>query len=733
MRIKIELFCTYTLCVLLITSFKSIAQSNRIDSLKKVIQTEKDDSSKVITLGHISAYYWMTGDYENEMQAAKAVLELATRLNYTAGMADGNLFIGLAYSLKNEHTNVDEYFEKALALYKKTGIRQKIIDCYGGMAEAYGRNNDQTKAFECIYAAQKIREETGDKKTIADGYVDIASIFYNTSSNNIEEQRKYELAALKIYQEIHDQNGIGTCYFMLGGDDSEEKKYAEALEKYNQALQILKDSGRLNYIANIYSLIGQVYKILGDSAHNAGNKILATDRYLEAEKNQLISLKKWLAVPYMLSVGNCYYDLGFLNISLQNLNMAKKYLDSGLTTYQSLGLKKAVGDIYVGYAKIDSIRGDYKNAYNHYKLYKMYSDSSINEEDAKKAVRVQMQYDFDKKEVAAAAVQDKKDADTQRSRNKQYFIIAALGIMVLAVIIIAFNQFRYSTQKQKANRLLRDQKEEIEHQKEKAETALSELKSTQVQLIQSEKMASLGELTAGIAHEIQNPLNFVNNFSEVNQELIDEAGDAMDSGNLNEAKELLSSLRENQTKINFHGRRADAIVKGMLQHSRTSTGQKEPTNINILADEYLHIAYHGLRAKDRTFNATMKTDLDPNIGTVPIVPQDIGRVLLNLYNNAFYSVSEKKKRISSGYEPTVHLTTRKANGKVEISVRDNGIGIPQKVYDKIFQPFFTTKPTGEGTGLGLSLSYDSVKAHGGEIHATTKEGEYAEFVVALPA
>jgi signal transduction histidine kinase len=259
-------------------------------------------------------------------------------------------------------------------------------------------------------------------------------------------------------------------------------------------------------------------------------------------------------------------------------------------------------------------------------------------------------------------------------------------------------------------------------------------------------MASLGELTAGIAHEIQNPLNFVNNFSEVNTELIDEAGEEMEKGNISEAKILLNDIKENEQKIIFHGKRADAIVKGMLQHSQSSGGKKEPTNINALADEYLRLAYHGLRAKDNSFNAAMKTEFDDTIGNINIIPQDIGRVLLNLYNNAFYAVSEKKNQIPDGYEPIVAVITRLKLGEndggtqsvirnpqsVIISVKDNGNGIPQKILDKIFQPFFTTKPTGQGTGLGLSLSYDIIKAHGGELKVDTKDGEGSEFIINLP-
>jgi len=262
---------------------------------------------------------------------------------------------------------------------------------------------------------------------------------------------------------------------------------------------------------------------------------------------------------------------------------------------------------------------------------------------------------------------------------------------------------------------------------------ITDLKATQTQLIQSEKMASLGELTAGIAHEIQNPLNFVNNFSEVSNELVDEMNEELDKGDIEEAKFISKDIKQNLEKITHHGKRADGIVKGMLQHSRSSNGNKEATNINTLADEYLRLAYHGLRAKDKSFNATLVTDFDDDIGNVNIIPQDIGRVILNLITNAFYAVNEKKKSVIENYDPTVSLTTKKDGNSVIISVKDNGNGIPKKVLDKIFQPFFTTKPTGQGTGLGLSMSYDIItKGHGGELKVITQQNKGTEFIIKLP-
>jgi signal transduction histidine kinase/ligand-binding sensor domain-containing protein len=316
----------------------------------------------------------------------------------------------------------------------------------------------------------------------------------------------------------------------------------------------------------------------------------------------------------------------------------------------------------------------------------------------------------------------------------------AYSIYILLVMLGIFAIYRYQKQRiilverQKREQFELAQAKEIEKAYVELKTTHAELKAAQAQLVQSEKMASLGELTAGIAHEIQNPLNFVNNFSDVNKELIDELREEQkkETRNPENENEILDNIEQNLEKINHHGKRADAIVKGMLQHARTTTGQKEPTDINALADEYLRLSYHGLRAKDKSFNAGMHTDFDKTTGNINIIPQDIGRVLLNLFNNAFYAVAEKKKQEEKNYHPLVSLITKRTTDKVEITVKDNGSGIPQKVLDKIFQPFFTTKPTGQGTGLGLSLSYDIIRAHGGEIKVETKESEGTSFIIRLP-
>ncbi len=687
--------------LLIVIAFNTHAQDN-IDSLKKVLLTEKDDTNKVKTLDRICGYYIDGSDYENTMQNAKAMLALSTKINYKKGMADSYLNIGSAYNLKKDHYNEDAYFNKALALYKQTKDTQKIIRCYDWMSFLYTQDNEASKAFASIYTEQKIREKTGDKKTIADGFLRIAMTFMNAPGANAQGQLKNDFSALKLYKELNDKKGISTAQLYIGRAYLDQNKSAEALNKFTDALQVIKDSGTLEDIGNIFGSIGEAYEDQGDSAFDKGNKNLAAKKYIEAEKNYFISLRTWQAL-HSNQAAWYYRSLGHIDIKLKKLNAAKKYLDSSLVIFQSFGSgpKGATAGIYEDYAQIDSMQGNYKDAYKNYELYKIYYDSANDEEDAKKTVQVQMQYDFDKKEAAAKAAQDKKDADAKRIKNQQLFITTAFGIVMLAVVIIAVIQFRNNRNKQKANLAL-------QQQKQKVESTLQELKSTQAQLIQSEKMASLGELTAGIAHEIQNPLNFVNNFSEVNKEMIDELQTELKSGNTEEAIAISNDIKENEEKINHHGKRADAIVKGMLQHSRQTSGTKEPTDINALCDEYLRLSYHGLRAKDKEFNADIKTDFDKSIGKINIVPQDIGRVLLNLFNNAFYAVSEKQKTAGENYKPLVTVATKSPSplekGWVEVIVSDNGNGIPANIIDKIFQPFLYNKTNRRRNRFGFKFS-----------------------------
>jgi two-component system NtrC family sensor kinase len=431
------------------------------------------------------------------------------------------------------------------------------------------------------------------------------------------------------------------------------------------------------------------------------------------------------ANSYTLSAGIALHDKNY-DEALKNYRLALNYLGIA-QVYDITGNKDSV--LYyanLGLIKAQSLQfeGDIQKAAlllaNHYqtsspaeankylKTYASSKDRQFNTDKLKQFEQLKLDeqrtgYELEKK--------------LTEQKNRIFFItLSAVLIITLAFILLLY---RNNVQKRKTNTAL--------------EKTLINLKSAQTQLIQSEKMASLGELTAGIAHEIQNPLNFVNNFTEVSGELISEMVDEVNKGNYDDVKTIADDVKQNLEKINYHGKRAADIVKGMLQHSRTSSGQKELTDINALCDEYLRLAYHGLRAKDKNFNAKFETHFDSAAEKINIIPQEIGRVILNLINNAFYAVNERKKLNEPGYEPAVFVNTIKEADNIKIEVKDNGTGIPQNIIDKVFQPFFTTKPTGQGTGLGLSLSYDIItKGHGGELKVETKEGEGTTFIIILP-
>jgi two-component system, NtrC family, sensor kinase len=544
------------------------------------------------------------------------------------------------------------------------------------------------------------------------------------------------LNALKTAEELkNDKPGVmAQAYYLIGLLYREMEDYPNAISQFRKDIQLQEKIGEpMPEIFAAFSQLGTIYA-----------KMKQSDSALwYAQKGYDLGLQTRYKLYFPLAIG----ALGNVYVVLGRYKLAEKYFRDAIeesriynniyfqvmnyNNLASLFEKMNLTDSCIYYAMLSLQLCHEQNfvefTFNASKiLSKVYEsegkpDSTIKYMNimiaAKDSVFSQSKgRQF--QQTAFKDIQRQQEINTAKERYQNQVRIYALLASLSIFLLLTFILYRNTRQKQKA--------------KIKIEKAYEELKSTQAQLIQSEKMASLGELTAGIAHEIQNPLNFVNNFSEVNKELIDEASTANEAGNPNEVQELLSILKDNEEKINHHGKRADAIVKGMLQHSRISTGVKEPTEINKLADEYLRLSYHGLRAKDKDFNAEMKTDFDESIGKINIIPQDIGRVLLNLYNNAFYAVSEKKKQQPKEYEPTVSVSSKKIGDKIILTVKDNGNGIPQKVIDKIFQPFFTTKPTGVGTGLGLSLSYDIIKVHGGEIRVNTIEGEFTEFVIQLP-
>ena len=724
--IKLYLFNSF-----IIFSLSVIAQSDslKIDSLKKVLATEKEDTNKVNTLLAIaeSAYRPNQGDILAIHFADEALL-LSEKINYVAGELKAHLILGDFYRATNLNLTLSrKHLFSAIAIAKALNDQSEIAELYMRIGFTYSSEDNYPEWLQNIYIALRLYENIQNKKGKANCYSSIGA-YYFAQHYPAESITNYQ-KALILYSDLKDSNAIADTYQNMGAMYLEEGNYPEAIAKDSAALKILQKTNFTSEIVSTLENIGNVFENQGSNFLAAGDATTAHNKFAEALKNYQPALNWYIRTGQNKFIVYSKLEIGNLYIKLKNNPQAKIYLESALQLAKQTRSPDALKESYYALMKLDTAENNFKEAFNNFRSYSFYKDSLSNNDAIKKETSIKMQYEFDKKESIAKAEQDKKDADAKRSKNQQYLVIASLGILVLAVLIIALIQVRNNRQKQKANLLL-------ERQKQKVETTLTELKSTQAQLIQSEKMASLGELTAGIAHEIQNPLNFVNNFSEVNKELIEELQEERNKpqGTRDEKleSEILNDIKENEQKINHHGKRADAIVKGMLQHSRSSVGVKELTDINALADEYLRLSYHGLRAKDKSFNAEMKIDFDKSIGKINIVPQDIGRVLLNLYNNAFYAVNEKIKTNAENYQPIVSVQTKKLNDKILLTVMDNGNGIPQKVIDKIFQPFFTTKPTGQGTGLGLSLSYDIIKAHGGEIKVQTKEGEGSEFEIRIP-
>jgi len=610
------------------------------------------------------------------------------------------------------------------------GLGYVYVFSYPDSAEVY--------ANQGIQLARKIGYKGGEGRCL--GALTLASNFSGNYTNALD----YGFRALSIFNDVKDTINmtwtliqIMTCYNAL-------EDYDEALEYGYRAKKLLRLSGRklskmdLNQASVALGVMGSAFE----------------------KKNQLDSGMLYVrtAFNWDRSWNGVYQNIGNVHIKLGNIDSAIYYYRHGLRTAEEEGANIGIISEYNSLAKAFELKGQTDSSiYYASRAVGRPSSQNIPQELLEAAARLAKLYEhqgrtdstikylklahdlkdslYSRKKTREAQrfafneMLRKQELDAQRKEEQNKMRMTALAAVIVVFLLVAFFLWRNNRQKQRVNSLLQSKNIQIEN-------TLKDLRSTQAQLIQAEKMASLGELTAGIAHEIQNPLNFVNNFSEVNKELIEEVKNERlkDKSERDEAMEnqLLNDIEQNLEKITYHGKRADTIVRGMLQHSRTSSGHKELTDLNALADEYLRLAYHGLRAKDKSFNAKLETDFDPSVGKINIVPQDIGRVILNLINNAFYAVNEKQKPEGDKFEPCVSVWTKKLNDRIEIIVKDNGDGIPQSIIDKIFQPFFTTKPTGQGTGLGLSLAYDIAKAHGGEIKVESKENEFTRFIFQLP-
>jgi len=614
---------------------------------------------------------------------------------------------GLSYAYSSSYPDSSlQYAEEGLRLALLNKDKKGEGLCVNAIGNVYFHVGDYSRALEMFLKYLKIREEQGASSGVSVAYFNIANVY--TEQADYPHALHYIFKAKQLDENLNDTTGILFDFYSLGSIYLRMQKSDSALYYMQLSHQLAERTNDENMMGAILNTFGEIYLLLNNTALAAKYYKLSIP-YTEDIKDLEVLSSNYYGLAKVFRQSNA------LDSAISYARKARSISKVALYHKFILETSSFLTDIFRNQKKYDS-------AFFYQELSIATRDSLFNMEQLKKVQNLKFQEQQRQQAIDTARLE-------YEHKISLYIVIFASAIFLAITLLL----WRNNKQKRKANTLL-------QNQKEKLETTLAELKSTQALLIQSEKMASIGVLTAGIAHEIRNPLNFVNNFSALSKELFTELRMEMDKGNMEEAQSIARDIEKNLDKINHHGQRTDGIVKSMLQHSRKSSGERELIDINDLCDEYLRLSYHGIRAKDKSFHATLQTDFGSAIGSTNVVPQDIGRVLLNLYGNAFYAVSAKAVATTDGnYEPTVTVSTKRIGDKIEIRVKDNGNGIPEKNRDKIFQPFFTTKPTGQGTGLGLSISYDIVKAHGGEIKLETKDGEGppagqagSEFIIYLP-
>lgn len=661
------------ICLLSLSSVLALAQDGQSyeDSLLAALKNASNDTLRM-EINRDLGFFHQDSDADKALVYHEAQLDLAKKLHLQLWEADAYQQIAYCYASRLKLPLAYENYQQALQIAKDPSSAK---NGWGYSSFSFSKSPDEAR-----------------QSIIGMIHFELSGFYTNTRDS--KEVLRQLTEAEEIGRRLNNRKILSLANRDIARYYYNHNNFDSAIVYTRKALMYYQHSPYQKNLGTIYLQLGLYYaqKQMYDSAQFYFHKGMevSTD---PASMRVLSNLKTFL--------GAMYLQTGRLDSALAYTIQSKMLADS---INDPLGMAANL----VQLATIYETRNEYATAYGYLEKGKNLSDSIANA-----YVDKLLQYqnlDFGQKIRLQELEKEQQEA---RSRNRMIAMLSGLGIILLVALLL----YRNNLQKQKANKVL--------------EKTLADLRSTQSQLIQSEKMASLGELTAGIAHEIQNPLNFVNNFSEVNKELLEELKEESTRGRSEEVREIADDVIANEEKIMFHGRRADSIVKSMLLHSRGSNGKKEPTDLNALVEEYTRLAYHGLRARDQSFTAEYTTDLDPSVGSISVVPQDIGRVVLNLVNNAFHAASERAAKVDGSFKPMVRVSTRKVECKVEVTVEDNGGGIPESIREKIFQPFFTTKPTGQGTGLGLSLSYDIIKAHGGDLTVKTNEGEGSNFIIQL--
>ena len=742
----------------------------------KDINEKGGEAQALVSIGAI--YYYM-GDLDRSLEYFLKGLGATESIENKETQAYAYNGAGYVYCMLGDSKKALDFLQRALVLSREMNNHDLLGSVLDSLALSYRDDGQLDKAFETYRECLDLSEASSQKVNEAYALLGMGDV--RVRQNRLDEAREYFLKSLTIRTEIGYKVGEANSLLQLGKLDLSQQNLSSAKEYLLESLKVAESIKAKAAIYEAHEALAGLYEQQRDFNSFVHHYKLYNKYKSEVFREEQESKQKYISMQYDMEKLQKETEISRLtNVVLKDKNdELEKKQEELEQSYNSISVLSKIGQDITSTLNLDVILNTVYENVNQLMSADVFGIGIYNEaeseieyrlaiEDGKRYLPYRRSME-NKNQFPVWCIENKKEvfindaaseyqhylteyvevvlalADGTQTTNPVSLIYLPLLIKENVIGLITVQSFSHNAYTPRHLDILKTLASYTAaalynaQAFETVENTLKELKITQAQLVQSEKMASLGEMTAGIAHEIQNPLNFVNNFSEVNSELVDELRSELAVGNIRSAIEIADDIKANEQKINHHGKRADSIVKGMLQHSRTTSGQKEPTEINALCDEYLRLAYHGLRAKDKDFNAEIKTDFDASVGKINMIPQDMGRAILNLINNAFYAVNEKVKLHAAGlpagqpgYKPRVVVRTKKLGGNVEIKVDDNGNGIPKNIVDKIFQPFFTTKPTGLGTGLGLSLTYDIVRTHGGEIKVETKEGEGSEFIIVLP-
>jgi two-component system NtrC family sensor kinase len=695
----------------LLYSTPAVAQTRTVDSLRALLKAAvRPDTVRVRRL-RMLAKELLASDLPQSISLLNEALALSRRI--PDPKQEGNILISLATAARRQtnYTLARSYTQQAKAVFTrrndwaglgKTYLQLSVIDMVQG---------NSSSAMRAALQGLPYAERAGDRVIQTQLQATLGSIYVQLG--NYTDALPALRAALKNGRAIHNEPVVAASLNLLGNTYKMLRNWPQALSYFQQSVSLNQKTG--------------------DTKSATIDKINISELYAQ-QGNYEQALKYGLEARALAQANKDTYNLPGAELALARVYLATQHLDSAIAlaqhgfdlsqpTHSNENLRNASDILAQAYAQ----QGNFKQAYQYQKRWVGYQDSLAGAETQRKTSAMRYGYELDKRQTQIALLTQKEKLQQQR----QYILVVGLLGTLLAAGLLCRNIFL----KKRANKALNEKNDHIAQQRDDLNNTLFELKATQGQLVQSEKMVALAALTAGVAHEIQNPLNFVNNFSEVSMELLSELEEEEQKPVRDRAleAELLRDLKQNLRKIHQHGGRAGDIVKGMLEHARADAGQRQPIDLNVAAEDYLRLAYHALQAKHRDCTVQRTLEPDPKLSLLQLVPQEIGRVLLNLFTNALYAVHQKSLVAGPAYTPEVRVSTRQLLDGVELRIRDNGTGIPATVVEKIFEPFFTTKPPGEGTGLGLWFSYDIItKGYGGTLTVQTQEGEYTEFIITLP-